>query len=146
MATELSINILLVEDEDTDAFFLEQALRGSSGPNVVHRVCDGQQALDFLRRKGGHEGAPRPHIVFLDINLPRRNGHEVLREIKGDPDLKDIPVIIVSGSNDGDDVKRSYSNFASAYVIKSRNIDDMNALVKAVDSFWFKHAELPGLV
>lgn len=144
LAIEQQIDILLAEDEDTDAFFFQQALCAFAVPNAVHRVKDGQQAVDFLRRQGEHGDAPRPHIIFLDINMPRRDGYDVLREIKADEALRDIPVIIISGSSDAADVRKSYSNHAAAYVTKSKNLEDMNALVKAVDSFWFQQALLPG--
>lgn len=145
LAGQQSIDILLAEDEDTDAFFFEQALGASAVPNSVHRVKDGQQAVDFLRRKGEHGQAPRPHIIFLDINMPRLDGYDVLREIKADEGLRDIPVIIISGSSDAGDIVKSYRNYAAAYVTKSKNLEDMSDLVKAVDSFWFQQARLPGV-
>lgn len=141
-----TIDILLAEDEDTDAFFFVQALETSAVSNKVHRVRDGQQAIDFLRRRGEYGNAPRPHIIFLDINMPRRDGYDVLHEIKADEGLRDIPVIIISGSSDRKDVRKSYSNYASAYVTKSKNLEGISELVEAVDSFWFRHAHLPQVV
>lgn len=137
------LNILLAEDEDTDALFLIQALEGSAVSKTVHHVRDGEQALHFLRNTGEHEAAPRPSIILLDINMPKKNGYEVLDEIKADERLKVIPVIVISGSSDPEDVRKSYRHQAAAYVTKSKCLEGMSSLVSAVDSFWFKQALLP---
>ncbi len=141
--TDRTLNILLAEDEDTDALFLIQALEGSSVSKTVHHVRDGEQALRFLRNAGEHAEAPRPQLILLDINMPKMNGYEVLQEIKADDALKSIPVIIISGSSDPEDVRKSYGHQAAAYVTKSKCLEGMNTLVSAVDSFWFQQARLP---
>lgn len=137
------IEVLLAEDEDTDSFFLVNALENSSERLVVHLVRDGEQALDFLNRRGEYESCPRPHLILLDVNMPRKCGFQVLKEIKSDPQLKAIPVIMISGSRSEDDIVRSYKNFASAYVSKSKTLDDMQSLVKSLEHFWFQQAHLP---
>ncbi len=137
--TDRTLNILLAEDEDTDALFLIQALEGSAVSKTVHHVRDGEQAIHFLRR----EGAPRPNLILLDINMPKKDGYEVLREIKEDETLRGIPVIVISGSSDPEDVRKSYRHQAAAYVTKSKCLEEMSSLVSAVDSFWFKQARLP---
>ncbi|MCB1680415.1 MAG: response regulator [Rhodospirillales bacterium] len=141
--TNQPLTILLAEDEENDAFFLKQALEAVSAPNTVHHVRDGQQALDFLKQQGAYESAPRPDIILLDINMPKKSGYDVLLEIKADDSLKAIPVIVISGSNDVDDVYKSYNHYAAAYITKSKSLESMNNLVSAVDSFWFRHVTLP---
>ncbi|MCB9983883.1 MAG: response regulator [Rhodospirillales bacterium] len=137
------IQILMAEDQETDAFFVEQAFAQSKIENVVHWVRDGQEVMDFLSGEGKYEQQPRPHLIILDIKMPRKDGMETLEEIKGDERLKDIPVLIMSGSQAPDDVLKAYKKHANAYVAKTNGFDDMLSFVEAVEKFWFMRARLP---
>ena len=137
------IRILIAEDQETDAFFIEQAFAKAKIDNQVHWVKDGQEVIDFLKRTGDYADAPRPDLIFLDIKMPRKDGHETLCEIKGDSDFKEIPVIMMSGSQAMEDVKKSYRNHANAYVSKSNGFDDMLQFVESIEKFWFLKARLP---
>lgn len=137
------IHILIADDQETDSFFMGQAFGHSTIENVVHIVKDGQEALDFLMHAPGFEDKPRPHLIVMDINMPRKGGVEALSEIKADKTLCDIPVIIVSGSQAPDDIVRSYKNHANAYVPKSNGFEDMLNFVNAIEKFWFVQARLP---
>ena len=137
------IHILIAEDEETDAFFIEQAFGQSSVQNVVHWVKDGQEVMNFLSNSDDEE-QPRPHMIILDINMPGKNGHDVLAEIKENPELCDIPVVMMSSSNKTEDVIQSYKHHANAYVPKSNGFQDMTDFVSAMEKFWFMQARLPG--
>lgn len=137
------IHILIAEDQETDAFFIEQAFGKSEIENVIHWVKDGQEVMDFLRGAGDFKNAERPDMIFLDIKMPRKDGHETLAEIKRDPDLREIPVIMVSGSQAMDDVRKAYRNYANAYVSKANGFDDMLKFVDSIERFWFAKARLP---
>lgn len=137
------IEILIAEDEETDAFFIKQAFEQAEHQNNVHIVKDGEEALNFLRRTNGYEDAPFPNLIFLDINMPRKDGHQTLLEIKASEEFKHIPVIIMSSSKAESDVRKSYSNFACAHIPKSNGFPDMLELVSSVDKFWLGRAVLP---
>lgn len=135
--------ILVGEDQQTDGFFLQESARRLKTLTSMHVVVSGQEVLDFLKREGGHASAPRPDIILLDINMPGKNGHEVLREIKGDPEMANLPVIMLSGSDAEKDMFSSYEYQANAYVVKPGDFNAMLALMQALESFWFKTATLP---
>lgn len=134
--------ILIAEDEKTDAFFVQEAVNRMSCKTDLHIVCDGQAVMDFLTRGGEYAEAPRPDIILLDINMPRKNGHEVLVEIKGDADLRTIPVIMLSGSNAERDILKSYENHANAFVTKANDFSGMVKLMAAIEEFWFRSSTL----
>ena len=134
------IHILVAEDEETDAFFVKQAFERAEYQNIVHIVKDGEEVLRFLRQEEEHVEAVVPNIIFLDINMPRKNGHETLKEIKNSSEFCHIPVIIMSSSKAEKDVRESYRNFASAHIPKSNGLSEMLELVSSVDKFWFKRA------
>lgn len=137
------IEVLIAEDEETDAFFVEQAF-GQSKLNInVHWVKDGQEVVDFLNKSGDFEGAIRPHLVILDIHMPRKTGLEALEEIKGSDDLKDIPVIVVSGSLDRSDIDMAYKLHANAYMPKANGFENMSSFLSCIEDFWFVKACLP---
>ena len=137
------IRILIAEDEETDAFFARQAFEQTEFKNIVEIVKDGQELIDYLEKKPPFESAQRPHMILLDINMPRKNGHEALQYIKSMPHLKNIPVIMLSGSKTPADVSRSYEGQASAYVPKSQGFTEMLSFVSALEEFWFSKACLP---
>ena len=137
------IRVLIAEDQETDAFFIEQAFGQAKIENQVFWVKDGQEVLDFLNNEGDFANAPPPDLIFLDIKMPRKDGHETLKAIKSSPDLKEIPVIMMSGSQAMEDIRKSYQNYANAYVSKSNGFEDMLQFVEAIEKFWFLSARLP---
>jgi CheY-like chemotaxis protein len=116
-------NILLVEDNPGDVYLTRKAFERLSPSCHVHTVHTGDRALAFLRRQGAHTGAPRPDLIVLDINLPRMNGYEVLAELQSDPGLRDIPTVVVSSSDDEEDIRRAYSLHAYSYFVKPYDPD-----------------------
>lgn len=134
--------ILIAEDEKTDAFFVQEAVNRMTCKTDLHIVRDGQAVMDFLRRQGDYAQMPRPDIILLDINMPRKNGHEVLAEIKADNALRAIPVIMLSGSNAEKDVLKSYENHANAFVTKANDFSGMVKLMAAIEGFWFRSTAL----
>jgi chemotaxis family two-component system response regulator Rcp1 len=118
------VEILLVEDNVMDVRLTLSALRETQIPNQVHVAADGEQALQFLRREGPYAQAPRPDLVFLDLNLPKIDGHQVLSSIRSDDSLKRIPVVIVSGSERHTDIKRAYDEQVCAYIVKPTDPDE----------------------
>jgi len=131
------IEILLVEDNPDDVELTVEALRDSKVVNRISVARDGVEALAFLRKEGPHAVAPTPDVVFLDLNMPRKNGREVLKEMKQDPKLKAIPVVILTTSSADEDILRSYDLQAAAYVVKPVDFNRFVSVVKAIDSFWF---------
>ena len=137
------IEILLVEDNPADIRLTSEALRGGQIPTHLNVARDGVEAIDFLRRRAAYATAPRPDIVLLDLNLPRKNGREVLAEIKQDPDLKTIPVIVLSTSQDEEDIWRSYHLQANAYITKPVDLDQFMAAMRGFQNFWVTIVKLP---
>ncbi len=138
-----SIDILLVEDNPGDVMLVEEALSDSKVRNRLHVVSDGEQAMEFVRREGTHAGAPRPDLILLDLNLPKKSGREVLREVKTHPDLKSIPVIVLTSSKSDDDVVKSYELHANAYILKPVDFHQFMKIMRAIEDFWFVTAKLP---
>lgn len=137
------IEILLVEDNPGDARLTTEALIESNFFRGVHLVRDGVEAVDFLRHQGDYRRAPRPDLILLDLNLPRKDGREVLAEIKSDDDLKSIPVVVLTTSRSEEDVLRSYKLNANSYVTKPIELDQFMDTVKAIHGFWLTTATLP---
>ena len=137
------IEILLVEDNHDEASLTIETLSEGRIQNNISLVQDGVEALTFLRREGTHANAPRPDLILLDLNLPRKNGHEVLAEIKLDPDLKRIPIIMMSSSSEKKDVLTSYNLHANCYVTKPLDLDDFIAAVRSIEDFWIAFVKLP---
>ena len=135
--------ILLVEDSPGDVRLTREALRDAKICNELHVVRDGEAALAFLRGEGEYAGAPRPDIVLLDLNLPRKDGREVLEEMKADDDLRRIPVIVLTTSLAEQDVLRSYDLHVNAYVTKPLDLDGFVAVVRSIESFWLSIVRLP---
>jgi CheY-like chemotaxis protein len=139
-----AVEVLLIEDDPGDVLMTTEAFELSSLHSTLHVVGDGEQAMRFLRRGGEFTGAPRPDLILLDLNLPRRNGLEVLAELKADPDLLTIPVVIFSTSQAETDIAASYQLHANAYVTKPVSLDLFTEAIRQVDGFFLTLAKLPG--
>lgn len=137
------IEILLVEDNPGDVRLTKEAIKDGKVINNLYVVGDGIEALDFLHKKGSFEKVPRPDLVLLDLNLPRKNGREVLAEIKADENLRSIPVIILSTSEAENDIMKSYELNANCYVTKPVDLDDFMNVVKSIEDFWLSVVKLP---
>jgi CheY-like chemotaxis protein len=137
------IDVLLVEDDAGDVLLIEEAFADNKVRNRVHHVSDGVDALAFLRREGEYADAPHPDLVLLDLNLPRKDGREVLAEIKGDDALRHIPVVVLTTSKAEEDVLRSYKLHANAYVTKPVDFDRFIEVVRQIDEFFVTVVKLP---
>jgi CheY-like chemotaxis protein len=138
------LDVLLVEDNPADVDLIRGALDAIRTPPRVSVVTDGVRADDFLRRRGEYTQAPRPHLILLDLNLPRRSGLEVLALIKSAPELRAIPVIVLTSSDADHDIARSYAGGANGFITKPMDLAGMKSIVSAVEAFWFTAARLPG--
>jgi CheY-like chemotaxis protein len=137
------IEILLVEDNPGDVELTAEALRAGKISNQMNVVEDGESAMAFLRKQGGYAGTPFPDVILLDLNLPRKDGREVLEEIKADPQLKKIPVIILTTSQAEEDILRAYNLAANCYITKPVDLDQFTKVVQAIEEFWFTVVKLP---
>jgi two-component system, chemotaxis family, response regulator Rcp1 len=137
------ITILMAEDNSTDVMLTKEALAHAKVMNTLHVVEDGIEALEFLHRRGKYAKMPRPDLILLDLNMPRKNGQEVLAEIKADDDLKHIPVVILTTSKAEEDVLKAYGLFANCYVIKPVDFDVFAEVVRSIQQFWFSVVTLP---
>lgn len=135
--------ILLVEDNPGDVDLAREALENSKIDNLLHAVGNGEEAMDFLRRKGKYTNAPRPDLVLLDLNLPSKDGREVLAEIKLDEDLKRIPVVILTSSRDEEDILKAYNLHANCYITKPMDLNQFVKVVKSIEDCWFTIVKLP---
>ncbi|MFE0632160.1 response regulator [Streptomyces sp. NPDC058864] len=138
------IIVLLVEDDPGDELMTREAFQENKVRNVLHVVRDGEEALDFLHRRGDHAGAPRPGLILLDLNLPRFDGRQVLAAIKADADLCTIPVVVLTTSEAEEDILRSYKLHANAYVTKPVDFDRFIDVVRQIDDFFVTVVKLPG--
>jgi two-component system, chemotaxis family, response regulator Rcp1 len=137
------VEILLVEDNPADVRLTQEALKEGKVFNNLHWSKDGVEALEFLRRQGKHAAAPRPDIILLDLNLPKKDGREVLFEIKNDDQLKRIPVVILTTSKAEEDVLKTYNLHANCYVTKPVDLEQFIRVVKTIDQFWLTVVTLP---
>jgi len=137
------ISVLLVEDDPGDVLLIREAFTDHKVGNVLSIVSDGVEAMRFIRGEGEHEGAERPDLVLLDLNLPRKSGAEVLAEIKGDPALATIPVIVLTTSEAEEDVLRSYELHANAYITKPVDFERFKEIVQQIDDFFIGIVRLP---
>jgi chemotaxis family two-component system response regulator Rcp1 len=137
------VDILLVEDSEGDARLAKEAMRDSKIKNTIYHVIDGVEAMAFLRREGKYAKMPRPDLVLLDLNLPRKDGREVLADIKDDEDLKRIPVVILTVSNDEIDILKSYNLHANCYITKPIDLGQFVKVVKSIEDFWLTIVKLP---
>lgn len=135
--------IFLVEDNRGDIRLIEEALKDSSVPHQIVAVRDGVEAMAYLRQEGEYADAVRPDLILLDLNLPKKDGREVLAEIKADPKLKRIPVVVLTTSKNEDDVLQSYDLHVNCYITKSRNLSELFKIVKGIEEFWLTTVTLP---
>ena len=143
MAQQRTVEILLVDDNIGDVVLTKEALKGAEFSNHVSVVRDGIEALEFLRHEGKFANAGRPDLILLDINMPRKNGCEVLQDIRADAELRLIPVVILTSSEAEDDIRRSYELGANCFVTKPADLDEMVKVVQAINHFWISIAKLP---
>ena len=140
----MPIEILLVEDSPGDVRLTREAFRDAKVLVNLHVVPDGEEAMAFLGREGKHADKPRPDLILLDLNLPKKDGRAVLSEIKGNPNLKTIPVVILTTSASEADVFKSYLLHANCYISKPVNLDGFLKVVESIDEFWLSIVRLPG--
>jgi chemotaxis family two-component system response regulator Rcp1 len=137
------IDILMVEDNPGDARLTQEALKESKMMNNLHHVRDGVEAMEFLRREGKYKDAPIPDIILLDLNLPRKDGREVLAELKGMPRLKNIPVVVLTTSDAEQDILMSYNLHANCYITKPVDLEKFIEIVQGIENFWLSIVKLP---
>ncbi|BFM41233.1 response regulator [Synechocystis sp. LKSZ1] len=135
--------ILLVEDSKADIRLVQEVLKSSTVAHDLRVVRDGLAAMDYLYQRNDHLDAPRPNLIVLDLNLPKKDGREVLAEIKTNPDLKRIPVVVLTTSHHEEDIQCSYELHVNCYITKSRNLKDLFKLVQGIESFWLETVTLP---
>ncbi|MEI6312929.1 MAG: response regulator [Bacteroidota bacterium] len=137
------MNLLLVEDNPGDVRLTQEALMQNQLDLKLHVAFDGEQALDFLYKKGEHESAPRPDLILMDINIPKYSGIEVLERIKKDAALKKIPVVMLTTSDTNNDVSKCYELGANAYTIKPLDFENFINMINSIYNFWFVNVKLP---
>ena len=142
-AASQPIEVLLVEDNPGDVRLTREALRDGKVRNNLSVTPDGVEALAFLRREGKYADAPRPDVILLDLNLPRKDGREVLEEVKADPSLRNIPVVILTSSEAERDIAQAYALHANCYVTKPVDLDQFIHVVRSIEDFWFTIVKLP---
>ena len=138
-----SIEILLIEDNPGDVDLAKEALQDAKVRNRLHVVDDGAKAVDFLYKRGAYADVPRPDIILLDLNLPKKDGRQVLEEIKTDPRLAEIPVVILTTSQAEEDILRSYQLHANCYITKPVDFKQFMHVVKSIEEFWLTVVKLP---
>ncbi len=137
------IQILLVEDSPSDAKLTKKALKSAKVANEIHHITDGIKAMEFLRHQGEYRDAPKPDLILLDLNLPRKKGQEILEEIKQDPELQAIPVVILTSSDEEEDILRSYKLHANSFVTKPVDFEKFLNIVHCIEGFWLTIVSLP---
>ncbi len=130
------VEILLIEDNPVDVRMTREAFEEYRIANHFHAVSDGQSGMDFLYRRGKYKDAPRPDLIILDLNLPKKHGSEILNEVKADPKLCSIPIVILTTSSLDSEITRSYCHSASAFITKPIEFDDFGAMMKSIGDFW----------
>ena len=143
MSDPAEIDVLLVEDDEGDVLMTREAFEHHKLRNQLHVVPDGVEAIAFLRQEGPHAGAPRPGLILLDLNLPRKDGREVLEEIKSDETLRSIPVVVLTTSQAEEDILRSYNLHANAYVAKPVDFERFIDVIRQIDDFFVTVVKLP---
>ena len=141
--TAKPVDVLLVEDDPGDVLLTQETLLGSKIRTNLHVVGDGVEALAFLRNEGAYQSVPRPDLILLDLNMPRKDGREVLAEIKEDPALKTIPVAVLTTSSQDEDILKSYELHANCYITKPVGLEQFSTVVQSLEDFWFAIVKLP---
>ena len=141
--TAKPVDLLLVEDNPGDVRLAKEALKECKIDNTVYVAQDGIEALAFLRKEGEHEKAPRPDLILLDLNLPRKSGREVLAEVKADPSLRRIPIVVMTVSRDEEDVLKAYNLHANCYITKPIDFGQFIRITRSIEDFWFRIVKLP---
>jgi CheY-like chemotaxis protein len=139
------VEILLVDDSPADVRLTREALLQGPIPKRISVAMDGAEAMDFLHKRGQFSRAPRPDIILLDLNLPKRDGLEVLREVKADPDLRTITIIVLTTSTASRDVSKAYELLANCYIVKPTELDDFYSVMRGIEEFWMSMVSLPTL-
>jgi two-component system, chemotaxis family, response regulator Rcp1 len=139
----LAIEILLVEDSPGDVRLTQEALRDAKVQNNLHVATDGEEAIAFLRRTGSYAEVPRPDLILLDLNLPKKDGREILAEIKADPSLKTIPVVVLTTSESEADILQSYQLHANCYITKPVDLEGFMKVVRSIEGFWLSIVRFP---
>jgi CheY-like chemotaxis protein len=137
------VDILLVEDNPGDVRLTKEALKEAKIHNMLHVVADGVEAMDFLRKTGSYSDVPVPDLIMLDLNLPRKDGREVLAEIKGDGELRRIPVVVLTTSSAEEDVLKAYDLHANCFITKPVDFIQFTMVIKSIEDFWFTIVKLP---
>jgi two-component system, chemotaxis family, response regulator Rcp1 len=137
------IDILVVEDNAGDARLIREVLKTDKIYNTLHIVKDGVEAMDYLYKRGEYSSMPRPDLIILDLNLPRKDGREVLEEIKSDEELKMIPVVVMTISQAQEDILRSYNLHANCFITKPIDFDQFTKVIQSIENFWFSIVKLP---
>lgn len=137
------VEILLAEDNPGDVMLTRKALEQGKLANNLHVTTDGVDALEFLRQDGEYEDAPRPDLILLDLNMPRKDGQEVLKELRADDELRRIPVVVLTSSESEEDIVRSYELNANAYLTKPVDFDGFVEIVNRLENFWFQVVKFP---
>lgn len=137
------VDILLVEDNEGDARLAMEAMRDSKIRNKMHHVSDGEEAMAFLHKEGKYTKVPRPDLVLLDLNLPKKDGRQVLAEIKEDDELKRIPVVILTVSSAEEDILKTYNLHANCYITKPIDLSQFMKVVRSIEDFWLTIVKLP---
>jgi len=139
------IHILLVEDNEGDILLTQEAFEEARILTRLSVVRDGKEALDFLQKQGKHSNAEMPDLILLDVNLPKKNGHEVLKYIKGDESLKHIPVIMLTTSSSPKDINQSYNNYANCFITKPVDVNEFIGVIATIENFWISIVKLPSI-
>ena len=142
-ASGAPIEILLVEDNPGDVRLTQEAVREAKIRNTLNVVNDGEEAIAYVRRQGAYADRPRPDLILLDLNLPRKDGREVLQDLKSDPDLHRIPVVVLTSSAAEQDILRTYDLYANAYVTKPVDLEQFMHVVSSIQDFWLNIVKLP---
>ncbi len=141
-----TITILVAEDDEDDRLLMQDALEENRLANDLHFVGDGEELMDYLRHQGNYadpKSAPRPSLILLDLNMPRKDGREALKEIKADPDLRQIPVVVLTTSKAEEDILRTYDLGVSSFIAKPVVFESMVQIMKMLGTYWFEIVELP---
>ncbi|MFO7679514.1 MAG: response regulator [Chloroflexota bacterium] len=143
MVIDRPIDILLVEDNPADIRLTQEAFKETRIPNKLHIVRDGAEALAFLQQQNRYANAPRPDLILLDLNLPKKDGREVLAIIKQSPELKRIPVVVLTTSKTEEDINQTYEHHANCYITKPADLDEFLNVIKTIETFWLSVVKLP---